>query len=167
MRQYVSATKMESLLNIKSKTNDYTCEVYLIIFCFIVNFNVKADDCNLELSKNYPYFQNSYSDVEELAKEMDKILFLEMDENFDLQNEIRDLYFSEGEDAVKKFEEEYNLNSISLPCNQKKKIVDQTWEDFENMVTPGYNAMVCDNSQGLFYPLRKFKFSKKYKPCLD
>ena len=28
------------------------------------------------------------------------------------------------------------------------------------MVTPGYNAMVCDNSQGLVYPLRKFKFSK-------
>ena len=113
-------------------------KVFLIFsFCFILNLNVKADDCNLELSKNYPYFQNSYSDVEELAKEMDKILFLEMDENFDLQNEIRDLYFSEGEDAVKKFEEEYNLNSISLPCNQKKKIVDQTWEDFENMVTPG------------------------------
>ena len=84
-----------------------------------------------------------------------------MDENFDLQNEMRDLYFNEGgEQAVKKFEEEHNLNSISLPCNQKKKIVDQAWEDFENMVTPGYNAMVCDNSQGLVYPLRKFNFLK-------
>ena len=62
----MSATKMESLY-IKSKTNDYACKIYLIIFCFIVNFNVIADDCNLELSKNYPYFQNSYSDVEELA----------------------------------------------------------------------------------------------------
>ena len=52
-----NATKMESQLNIKSKTNDYACKIYLIIFCFIVNFNVIADDCNLELSKNYPYFQ--------------------------------------------------------------------------------------------------------------
>ena len=42
-----------------------------------------------------------------------------MDENFDLQNEMRDLYFTEGgEQAVKKFEEEHNLNSISLPRNR-------------------------------------------------
>ena len=33
------------------------------------------------------------------------------------------LYFNEGgEQAVKKFEERHNLNSISLPCNQRKKL---------------------------------------------
>ena len=63
------------------------------------------------------------------------------------------------------FDELAEKQRVTMDPDARKKIVDQAWEDFENMVTPGYNAMVCDNSQGLVYPLRKFKFSKKYKPC--
>ena len=144
--------------------------VFSFLILFFV-FQVNANQCNEELVKDLPpNLPTSHYTSEELKQfineGLDEHLFLLMDENinltleysyinnknYDCESRTYNKYQIDKETEV--FEKQNVLNNISLPCNQKKKILDQVWKDFDNMNTPGYLVRVCDKDLELLcgYP---------------
>lgn len=136
--------------------------VFSFLILFFV-FQVNANQCNEELVKDLPpHLPTSHYTPEELKQYidqgLDKNLYLLMDENINLYIESSNIYSKHwnfksqtlNENLFNKdyevFEKQNSLNNISLPCNQKKKIVDQAWEDHDNMNTPGYYVRICDEN---------------------
>ena len=160
--------------------------VFSFLILFFV-FQVNANQCNEELVKDFPLTLRSSKDLspDELKKfiqGVDAQLFLQMDENINLYIESINISSKHwncksqifNEDQYNKdyevFEKQNGLNNISLPCNQKKKILDQVWRDHDNMNTPNYNVFVCSDNQercGSHYiSKRKLKYlNPGYKIC--
>ena len=148
--------------------------VFSFLILFFV-FQVNANQCNEELVKDLPptlpTSHYSPTELKDFVQRLDKVLFKQMDENIDLWYESVEIWkkykteVKRYEEENKVFEEKHGINTISLPCNQKQKIVNQMWEDYDNMATPGYYAIICNHPQGVVLPIRKFKYSKKIKPC--
>tara|TARA_Y100000991_G_C21923712_1_gene327666 strand:+ start:83 stop:643 length:561 start_codon:yes stop_codon:yes gene_type:complete len=160
--------------------------VFSFLILFFV-FQVNANQCNEELVKDLPpNIRTSHYTSEELKQYidqgLDKELYMLMDENVNLYIKSINIYLKHyncksqtlNENQLNKdyevFEKQNGLNNISLPCNQKKKIIDQVWKDHDNMNTPNYIVSVCSDNQercGSHYiSKRKLKYlNPGYKIC--
>ena len=136
--------------------------VFSFLILFFV-FQVNANQCNEELVKDFPLTLRSSKDLspDELKKfiqGVDAQLFLRMDENVNLYLEETNIFYKhwncksltyndQFEKDYEVFKKKNALDTISLPCNQKKKILDQVWKDYDNMNTPNYFVSVCSDNQ--------------------
>ena len=159
------------------------------IFLFFVLFKVNsfANECNEKLLSNLPpvFFWDIISINSPEQKNnlinggLDQILFLEMDENIDLDIERKQLWYKSRRDFSrnnlqikntmkgwwKLTKKKHNLDNFKLNCSRKEKIVDQMWEDYEKQNMPEYHVIPCNNRFITIHPLRKFNYTKNYSPC--
>ncbi len=110
--------------------------VFSFLILFFV-FQVNANQCNEELVKDFPLTLRSSKDLspDELKKfiqGVDAQLFLQMDENVNLYLEETNIFYKhwncksltyndQFEKDYEVFKKKNALDTISLPCNQKKK----------------------------------------------
>ena len=115
-----------------------------VVFYFIFsNILYLCRWCNLELVQKDPYGsvylrdretgEFVKQDVNKRVKMLDQILFLQMDKNIDLYIEYVESMMppSTLEEYNKFYEKNDFLESVKLPCLQKKKIINM-WKDIEN-----------------------------------
>ena len=154
----------------------------IILFNLLQTSYIYADECNLELVQKDPYGsvyvrdretgEFVKQDVNKRVKMLDQILFLQMDKNIDLYIEYVESMMppSTLEEYNKFYEKNDFLESVKLPCLQKKKIMENMWKDIENEGNTDYEVVVNSKklngcSGRLRVPKRKVQYSKKYKFC--
>ena len=155
----------------------------IILFHLLQTSYIYADECNLELVQNDPSGGTDYvrdrrtgefvkEDINETVKMLDQRLFLQMDKNIDLYIEYVESMMppSTLKEYNKFYEKNDFLESVKLPCLQKKKIMENVWKDIENDGNTDYYVVVNSKKLGgcsgrLRVPKRKVQYSKKYKFC--